>query len=416
MKIRLSFFQNISILSYLFYIKRNFCKNIDHITKKILSIKFLRIKKELKNVFFHDKVNLVSELLLFSLDLKTSLISIKNNGIIFKKILNQTNFVIIQKLGTGANINLTFCILCKFWVCYKKSDLSSSRQKSSLLCVFSKEDREQLISILFLISNIFYLKIIEEETTQCVLKNKNYLIKLFSKKFSSDILGSQTGRTLDSVFIKGEYFLPDYHLPFFKMKNLNSFKKKNIQRILMFREKMYDGGIRKYKLPNYLKFIVPSKFTDFFCNQILDISGNQFGKVHRLIRLGVKLDHPKAIISSSWGRCLLFCSLIIKLIHKIKLQPKNLEIIKTKKKLFLVLKVEGNVICFFCTILNSNIMKNFKIIIFYDIFPTSVVKICFLKFYRILKLVNLNIYFITSSNKTWFFKGVKTFSSIKKSL
>ena len=378
MDTRFSFFQNIPIFSYLFYIKRRYCKEIESGIKRKVLIKFLKIKRESKNIFFHDKVNLVSELILYSLDLKPSTFSIPKYGSIFKKIVNQDNFLIIQKLGTGTNINLIFCILCKFWVGYNKFNKSLVRQKSSLLCIISKEDRKQFISALLLISNIFYLKIKDDESIQGVLKNKNFLIKVFSNKFSSNIFNPQLGWNVDSIFVKGDCFLPEYHLSFFKMKNLNLFKKKSTQRILMFREKIYGGiFITKCTLPIYLKINDPFIFTDFFCNQILDISANQFGKVHRLVKLVAKLNYKKAIISSSWGRCLLFCKLIIKLIHKIKIKHKNFQIIKIKKKLYLALKFEGNVIYFFCTILKSNIIKKFKVIIFFDIFPKTFVRFFF---------------------------------------
>ena len=77
-----------------------------------------QIKKKKKNFYF--KMNLAAEITLFYIDSRNHRILDLKKNCFFKKILKNTNFLILQKLGSGFNSSLIFGILIYIWNRKKK--------------------------------------------------------------------------------------------------------------------------------------------------------------------------------------------------------------------------------------------------------------------------------------------------------
>ena len=77
-----------------------------------------QLKKKKKNFYF--EMNLAAEIKLFYIDSRNDHILNLKQNCFFKKILKNTNFLILQKLGSGFNSSFIFGILFYIWNKKKK--------------------------------------------------------------------------------------------------------------------------------------------------------------------------------------------------------------------------------------------------------------------------------------------------------
>jgi len=379
---------------------------------------FLKVRIKKKNYFFHEKINLVSEIILFSIDVKVNKNHFEKEGYYFKRILFKTNLLKTHILGSGCNTNIIFGILCQLWVHYIKKNLSISIKKRLLIVISSKEEREQLILSISHITALFSIDFLDcRKKSSFILIDKNFLVTLISDSIFSLMMNPQFLNLYGCVFIKGDYFIPHYHLSLVKFKNFNSLKSKSLQKILLFNRKIYRNRFFEKEIfsinTNSELFYEVSYFPH---NQIIDISGNQSWKIHRLVKVCNNFNRSKIIISNSWGRCLLFCELVIKSIIKSKGEYKTFKIVKINEKICAIFDLDFCAQYYTCCISKKKELKVHNCIILFDICQEESFFLNFSKFLRIFKLINLSIHFLLELNKTWFFKIIKAIYSEHKNV
>jgi|AntRauMFilla1563_2_1112583.scaffolds.fasta_scaffold00650_4 hypothetical protein len=405
MKKFLVFKQENDILSFLKFTKYvvNTKKDFFYILNRLLKIK---IKK--KEHFFHSKVNLVSEIILYSIDLNVDKDYFTKEGHYFKGILFNSNILKIHSLGSGFNTNIIFGVLSKLWISYKNKYLSIPRKKGLLLVISSKEDRLQLILSLSYVLEFFSINFLGGGGGKVsISKNKDFFVNLVPEKFFSLGFNPQSINFYECVFIKGEYFIPDYHLILVKLKKFKSFNCKYLQKVLFFSLKVFITTLLRKKnfqlAPNSERFLNDSYFSN---NQILDTSVNQFIKIHKIIKFCTEFKQSKVIISSSWGRCLLYCNLMIKSNRKFKLKCKNFQIITMHQNFYIIVNFDKFVQYY--TSQCSKKLEFFNQLILFDVCKENLFFLKFGKILKLFKLINLNIYFLLTKNKFWYFKLIKS--------
>jgi len=209
------------ILSFLTFTKYvvNTKKDFMYILNRLLKIK---IKK--REHFFHAKVNLVSEIILYSIELNVGKDYFTKEGHYLKGILFNSNILKIHSLGSGFNTNIIFGVLSKLWISYKNKYLLILRKKGFLLVISSKEDRLQLILSLSYVLEFFSIIFFGVGGGKISIStNKDFFVNLVPEKFFSLGFKPQSINFYGCVFIKGEYFIPDYHLILVKLKKFKFF-------------------------------------------------------------------------------------------------------------------------------------------------------------------------------------------------
>ena len=164
-------FQNILIFGFLSFKEKIY---LEIKKKKRLLIDDSK-KKNKHNIFFHFNINLLTEIIFFSIDVKIFPLCFEKNGYFFKNILKGKNIFKINNLGSGSNLELILGILCNFWVGYKKELNLPFRSKVTHLIFISKEEREQLL---------------------LVLCYRDWFDRLVGRAFSNDILLTWYGVTM----------------------------------------------------------------------------------------------------------------------------------------------------------------------------------------------------------------------------
>jgi len=396
-----TYFYDFLILGFLVFMK----KKLNEVLKK-KSFFILTCKK--KTIFFHEKINLNSEIILFSQDTGIFFSCFKKNLGFFKKILNRNNFYMIYRMGSGIFSNLVFSILCKFWIKKKINKVVLNNEIGSLF-FFSREEKRQLFASLFGKGAFFNLKIDGSEQKMIWANNKTrFIVKIFSKKFSRNVVFNFL-RQSKSFFIKGDYFFPEYHFSILKMKNFNSLNIKNQQKVIIFSNQIFRNALMvKKQFKQIFKFKSFFLFSRFSPNQILDVSFTQLTKIRRLINACIKLKCSKAIISFSWGRCLIFCKLLVKANKKIYTENKTLEIIRIKDQLYLKLDFKSHHEYFSCRNIEKKTLKRKVSAFFFDVCSKKSNITSFFEFLENIKIITFKIFFLVNSERRSFLKLVKS--------
>jgi len=404
MEISFLYFQNLLILSYISYKKKIYYKN-----KKIFFPHPLNYKNNNKK-FFHVRLNFVSEVILYSIDLKINYNYFEREIETIKKILKEKNLIIFRKFGGGSNFIFVFGLFFKFWLGYKKKNSLPYQKKPRFLYlfIFSREDQKQIIQSLVWITNVFYIKTGKKKVEENkIFKNKGLFVYIIPKCSRLFFFNSKLMKKSGGLFIKGDLFINDYHVFFIKFKNISLFKKKNLQKILIFIDthsnNLFIGRniTHNYKNKNFNPY--------FLGNQILDISDGHFEKICRLLDIIFKLDRHKIIVSYSWGRCLLIGRPIIKAIRKLIISHKTIEFIKIKEKVYFVFNFGKNIKYFTCCLSKYKTLKKINYVILFDIYQEFMLSVDFLKFFKIAELISLSFYLFIKSNKMIFLKLFKIF-------
>ena len=305
---------------------------------------------------------------------------------------------------------LVFGLFFKFWIGYKKKNSLPYHKKPRFfyLFIFSQEDQKQIIQSLVWITNVFYIKTVKKKVEENkIFKNKGFFVYVIPKCSRPFFFNSRLMKKSGGLFIKGDLFINDYHVFFIKFKNISLFKKKNLQKILIFIDTplnnlfIWKNITHNYKNKNFIPY--------FLGNQILDISDGHFGKICRLLDIIFKLDRHKIIVSYSWGRCLLIGRLIIKATRRLIISQKTIEFIKIKEKLYFVFTFENNIKYFTCCLSKYKTLKKINYVILFDIYQDFMLSVDFLKFFKIAELISLSFYLFIKSNKTIFLKLFKSF-------
>lgn len=398
------------ILSYLDFKKK---KNPEKYTE-LLNLRFFsKIPLIFKNksLLFHSKINLVSEIVLYSMDSINNRIQSYQKNYLYEKILKEKNFCKIQRLGTGSCLYLFFGILAKTWICFNGYFSKGCKKKGLLIAFSSREDKHQLISIFCSISNIFNF-IIFTDTNKSFLnvKNKYFKTQIMLMNFTSILINHSLLKSNASIVLRGNFLVQEFYLSLIKFKNLSSYRTKSIQKILIFNkqviEKIFFGRKKVIFYSNKMKTI---ESTYFLGNQILDISETSFVKIRRILENIIKLDKPKIIKSYSFGRSLILLDLLIKTVRKYKIKYKSIEILKIKKLSFFVFIFHTSTNYFTCNLLKKKKFRNISFIIFHDISQNHKIFIDQLEFTKTLDMINLNIFFFVRTNRTFFFQIMKCY-------
>ena len=276
------------------------------------------------------------------------------------------------------------------------------------LFIFSREDQKQIIQSLVWITNVFYIKTEKKKVEENkIFKNKGLFVYIIPKCSRLFFFNSKLMKKSGGLFIKGDLFINDYHVFFIKFKNISLFKKKNLQKILIFIDTHSNNlFIGKNITHNYKN----KNFNPYFLgNQILDISDGHFEKICRLLDIIFKLDRHKIIVSYSWGRCLLIGRLIIKAIRKLIISHKTIEFIKIKEKVYFVFNFGKNIKYFTCCLSKYKTLKKINYVILFDIYQEFLLSVDFLKFFKIAELISCIFYLFIKSNKMIFLKLFKSF-------
>ena len=363
--------------------------------------------KNKKNMFNHQKISLITELILFSKDTGMFRSIFRKNLNFLKKVLFRSSFYIIYKLGSGIVSNLAFSIICKIWI--KRKIEIISRIETGSIFLSSREEAKQLFLSLSEKAKIFNVKMVEDEYKSISSIQKiPFSFKIFSRKFSKNN-GFEFFKQTNLIFIKGECLLPEYHFSFLKRKNLNSLIKKDCQVVIICEGKALKSiSIKKtfsencFNLKNYY-----SSFK-FLPNQVIDISSTQLNKIRRIMASCIRFKGSKVITSSSWSRCLLFCKLSIKTHKKIFFQHENLEIIRMKEQLYLILDFHNRYEYFSCNYIPKKILKKNIVIFFYDLYfkKNNIIKI--FEILKHLRSISIGFFFLLKSDDKMFFKIIKT--------
>lgn len=360
--------------------------------------------KNKKNIFNHEKLCLITELILFSLDTEVFHSCFKKNLYILKKVLLRNNFYIIYKMGSGTVSNLIFSILCKIW--FKQKIKMVPKTETESIFLFSREEAKYVFLSLSNRAKIFGLKIDEtkdEFKTFSSIRKTPVIIIIFFKKIPKND-NFEIFKHTNIIFIKGEYLFPEYHFSFLRMKSLNLLKNQNCQKVIIFGSKV----LKKTQFENCINLKNYYSSFKFFPNQILDISSTQLNKIRRIMTVYIRFKASKVLISSSWSRCLLFCKLSIKTNKKIYSENKNLEIIRTKEQLYLILNFKNRYEYFSCNDIPKKILKKNINIFFYDFYFEKDNIIKFLELLKDIKLASIWIFFLLTSDDDVFFKIIKT--------
>ena len=357
-----------------------------------------QLKKKKKNFYF--KMNLAAEIKLFYIDSRNDRILDLKQNCFFKKILKNTNFLILQKLGSGFNSSLIFGILFYIWN-KKKKKLCLIRKEKALILSDSKEDRLQLATSLSNLLGIYSFDLNQE--------NHNFSIGILSGRFFQNLSEKPLNCFPDVILFKGENFLSDYHKSIIKIKNISSIKRQTIKRILVFYHKITIKNLVNKK--NLGKLSLPTNGLsklNFNCNTILDISSSQFTKIRRLIKVAINYRCTKIIRSCSWERCLVLCELMIKSLKKLNFACKNVEIVKVAKFSYLILNF-GNYIQYHAPfIFKTKTGEKKSLTIFHDVDKKQEIYNPSLHFSKIVKTFHLNIYFLLRIESELFLKLLKS--------
>jgi len=400
---KIFFLRNYTSILGLLNFKNNYQgKVLKKLERNLYFNSLLIIKK--KFVFFHYKISLVSEIVLYSKDLVNEFVVLDQKNPFYRQILKKKNFYIIQKLGTGSNLHLVFGSLCKIWVQYKNRSLSSHKRKGLVIAFSSREDRIQAYSIFQFTRNIFHFIIVTNcKRIRIILNNKLFFINLISFNLSSALLGGNKLAGVNFIMLRGNFFVPEYYLSFIKLKNLDSLKNQTIQKILIF-----NALVLKKVFYRKRKFLWNSNEMKIFNanfykgNQIIDISDTSFSKICKIMGNIIRLKKPKIIRSYSWGRCLILSNLLVKTLKKSKIGCKNIEIVKVKNFFFIIFTFQSYIDYFTFHFFETKEINKINLVFFYDISENHEFLINLFEFLKIKKLFNIHIFFIIKLNKTFY--------------
>lgn len=395
------YFYDFLILSFLVLVK----KKLNEVLKKKSYYNFPGKKK---SIFFHEKINLNSELILFSQDIGIFFSCFKKNLNFFKKTLNRNSFYMIYKMGSGIFSNLIFSTLCKIWIKKKINKVVLDNEIGSFI-FFSREEKKQFFGSLFDKGVFFSLKIDENEHKIIWENNKTrFIVKIFSRKFSKNMVFNFL-RQSDFLCIKGEYLFPEYHFSILKIKNFNSFNIKNQQKVIIFNNHVFKNTlVKKKQLKQNFIFKSFYLFSKFSPSQILDVSLTQTTKIRRLINTCIRFKCSKAIISFSWSRCLVFCKLLVKANKKVYIENRTLEIIRIKDQLYLKLDFKSHHEYFSCSNIEKMTLKRNFTAFLYDVCSEKNNITIFFEFLENIKTIPFKIFFLVNSERKSFLKIIKT--------